>query len=310
MIFLLLHFGVLFTCAFEFTHAFPRATHSKLFATPLSHMAPSNESPAGRLRLMKDLRHSIEELSATTPSDDVSNRGGWQSLDKHILRPQVFPGVEVAFKLIKEAVEEHLRGHVHSIQKYHLGGTAYVSMVSSWANVNQPGAWNAPHVHPGCDLSGILYVACGETESNYGENCALNLIDPRPGTALGMDGNNYGASFGLGQDMNLRNLGAGDVLLFPNFLSHYVEPHAPKDSNDYRISISFNLKINVESSPSSLRVVFTDDRHHKASSRRQQPHLGTSPDGVYSSDRGSAGGSIDERYAGGRGGVEPRQNSG
>ena len=49
-----------------------------------------------------------------------------------------------------------------------------------WANINPPGGYNAPHIHPNSLFSGVYYV---KAPKNSGK---LSCNDPRPGVQLNM----------------------------------------------------------------------------------------------------------------------------
>ena len=100
-------------------------------------------------------------------------------------------------------------------------------LVEMWANVHERGGWNAPHQHVGGLWSGIYYVRAPKGSGN------VVFMDPRG--ELGV------------QPMLERAAAHGTVMfppepgrliLFPQWLKHYVEPH---DGDLPRVSISFNI---------------------------------------------------------------------
>ena len=49
-----------------------------------------------------------------------------------------------------------------------------------WANINPPGGYNAPHIHPNSLFSGVYYIKAPKNSGN------LVCNDPRPGVQLNM----------------------------------------------------------------------------------------------------------------------------
>lgn len=100
-------------------------------------------------------------------------------------------------------------------------------ITSMWANVHDTHGFNYEHVHPGAWYSGIYYAQCTE---NTG---ALTFTDPRPGAVMSfyetIDAHNVKITPKV-----------GDLILFPAWLPHLVEPNL---DNTKRISIAFNIEL-------------------------------------------------------------------
>lgn len=105
--------------------------------------------------------------------------------------------------------------------------------IAAWANVNGPGAGNAPHIHGGNYWSAVYYVKAGE-----GEGGRLRLHDPRlPGLRMHSPVLRF---TNAGPEVSYRiRPKAGKMLLFPAWLSHSVEAW---ESDDNRISIAMNIR--------------------------------------------------------------------
>ena len=96
-------------------------------------------------------------------------------------------------------------------------------------NVNEKGDFNFQHTHPKSDLSGIWYL----TDNNN----SLVFIDP-----LQHSRSNLYLAFpelDIGEGVYV-NAKAGEVLIFPSDLPHYVEPHSLDTT---RVSVSFNMHL-------------------------------------------------------------------
>ncbi|MGD1880508.1 MAG: TIGR02466 family protein [Kiloniellaceae bacterium] len=113
--------------------------------------------------------------------------------------------------------------------------------LQGWANVNRRGDYHDPHNHPHAYLSGTYYVAVPQTQTATAENRpdlrpgAISFYDPRASanmTAIRGD-RQIEAEF-------THHPQAGDILLWPAFLMHFVHPNL---SDDKRISISFNATL-------------------------------------------------------------------
>ena len=173
---------------------------SNLFSTPIWR-APS-KLPEGAFEWA--LKYKESNVSSTR-----SARGGYQSF------PKLFDDLP--------SVYAH---HIFDTLKVILKGIGF-ELGPWWLNVNQKGNFNMKHTHPNHDLSGIWYIT---DNSN-----SLAFVDP---LAHSRD-----ALYDSFDDMHeglLIDAKAGEIILFPSDLPHYVEPH-PYDTT--RISVSFNMTL-------------------------------------------------------------------
>ena len=101
-----------------------------------------------------------------------------------------------------------------------------------WANINYQGGYNRPHVHPNALFSGAYYI---KTPPNCGQ---LICTDPRPGIQTVMPSRVKGTPpKHLWRECHLE-VKEGRSIIFPAWLWHSVPP---SESNDIRISVSFNF---------------------------------------------------------------------
>ena len=101
-----------------------------------------------------------------------------------------------------------------------------------WANINPPGGYNRPHVHPNTLFSGVYYI---KTPPNCGK---LVCGDPRPGIQTVLPVRIEGTPpKHLWREVHLEPQ-EGRIVIFPAWVWHCVEPN---QSNDIRISVSFNF---------------------------------------------------------------------
>ena len=101
-----------------------------------------------------------------------------------------------------------------------------------WANINPPGGMNRAHQHPNSLWSGVYYI---KAPKNSGH---LKIDDPRSVASMTRprqkDGEKPARLF---RETNYEPI-AGRLIMFPGWLVHCVDPN---ESNDIRISVSFNF---------------------------------------------------------------------
>lgn len=161
-------------------------------------------------------------------ADDVvaSNHLGWHSNRSLFLR--------------KEEPVIELRRHItsallNSLKRYwpEFSLTEHRAAFSGWANVNQEGAFNAPHDHRGAHLSGVYFVSVPESDDE--KSGALEFINPASAAGSRLPtGRPMSAS-----KMFLRPV-AGQLVIFPSHLLHWVYPNQEKAT---RASIAFNMRL-------------------------------------------------------------------
>ena len=137
-----------------------------------------------------------------------SNRGGYQS-------------VAQTFEYLPLPFINNIRESFPFMKK--------VRMANWWLNVNEKGDFNFRHTHPKCDLSGIWYI----TDNNN----TLVFEDPMQHSRSNLYLAFSELDIGEGVFVNAK---AGEILIFPSDLPHYVEPH-PLDTQ--RVSVSFNMHL-------------------------------------------------------------------
>ena len=148
-----------------------------------------------------------------------TNMNGWHSQTNMHTFPQFKPLVDALYEMQNEVYKEEWLD-----RKPLLG--------NMWANINYPGGYNRPHVHPNCLFSGVYYV---KSQPGAGQ---LVVNDPRPGIQTMMPTRVKGQPpKHLWREVHIDPL-PGRIIMFPAWLWHCVEPN---QSNDIRISVSFNF---------------------------------------------------------------------
>ena len=101
-----------------------------------------------------------------------------------------------------------------------------------WANINPPGGMNRAHQHPNSLWSGVYYI---KAPKNSGH---LKIDDPRSSAAMCRPKQKDGEKpLRLYRETHYEPI-AGRCIMFPSWLMHCVDPN---ESNDIRISVSFNF---------------------------------------------------------------------
>ena len=110
-------------------------------------------------------------------------------------------------------------------------GMAPVEIIGSWYNTLAQGEQILRHRHPGCAVSGAVYIQLPEDA-----HCDLEFWDPNNGLRM------------LEQPSRERRLKAqaqqGDLILWPSWLEHETRKNM---STEARISISFNANYKPDS---------------------------------------------------------------
>ena len=189
----------------------------KLFATPVI----VDEVPGA-----DEINGKLEPVILAQRGTDVgvrrSNRGGWQS-------KRDFPqwAGDAGRKIVDHALK--LANDYTATAR---GGPLRWT-VDAWANANDPGGFNFPHVHGGTFWSAVYYVRV--SGGNGGE---LVLHDPRM-PALRMHAPNLRFKE-VGEELLAKIApSAGRMILFPGWLSHSVEPG---DGTGIRVSVAMNIR--------------------------------------------------------------------
>jgi len=148
-----------------------------------------------------------------------TNMKGWHSqTDMHKI-PIFKPLVDELFKMQNEIFKEEF------LESEPILG-------NMWANINPPGGYNRPHLHPNCHYSGVYYI---KAPKNSGQ---IVFNDPRATSHMVMP-NRIKATppSDLWREIHVDPV-EGRIIIFPAWLWHCVEPN---NSNDIRISVSFNF---------------------------------------------------------------------
>ena len=167
----------------------------------------------------KQLAQDITNWSNQDKGINKTNYKGWHSKTDMATKPEYQLLITELMIMQKEIYE-----HEHLDRFARLG--------NMWANINPPGGMNQPHLHPNSLFSGVYYVKSNPQAGR------LKIYDPRPGAQIVMPNRKEGKPpKHLWRDANIDPF-PGRIIMFPAWLWHSVEPN---QSNDIRISVSFNF---------------------------------------------------------------------
>jgi len=149
-----------------------------------------------------------------------TNMIGWHSTTEMHKIPVFKPLVDELFKMQIEMYREEFLSREPIIG-------------NMWANINPPGGYNRPHIHPNSHFSGVYYI---KAPQNSGD---IVFNDPRSGAHMIMPERIKDSKppSHLWREVRINPL-EGRLIMFPSWLWHCVDPN---ESNDIRISVSFNF---------------------------------------------------------------------
>jgi uncharacterized protein (TIGR02466 family) len=158
----------------------------------------------------------------------------WSNRDKGIQRTNVNGWHSTSdmanYPEYKELVTILFKAQQHIYKEEHLDSEPFLG--NMWANINPPGGYNRTHIHPNSLWSGVYYV---KTPKNCGH---LKLEDPRSVSLMTRPRQVPGEQPSrLWREVHYEPV-AGRLIMFPAWLNHCVDPN---QSNDVRISVSFNF---------------------------------------------------------------------
>ncbi len=171
------------------------------------------------LQLNQYLEQKIIQWSRQDKGVSKTNAGGWHSETDMNKREEYNPLTKELFNMQEEIFKKE-----HLSLKPVLG--------NMWANINYPGNANRPHLHPNSLFSGVYWIKAPEKSGN------LMLYEPRPGVQCTMPNRKeVELPPELWREVHYEPR-AGTCIMFPSWLWHEVKPN---QSNDIRISVSFNF---------------------------------------------------------------------
>ena len=170
-------------------------------------------------KLNKYLEDHIMHWAQNDKGVSKTNAGGWHSSTDMNTKKEYDPLTTELFNMQEEIYQKEKLN-----RKPVLG--------NMWANINYPGCFNRPHIHPNSLFSGVYFIKTPQKSGN------LMVYDPRPGVQMAMPSRKKEQlQSELWREVHYEPV-AGRCIMFPSWLWHEVKPN---QSNDIRISVSFNF---------------------------------------------------------------------
>ena len=170
-------------------------------------------------KLNKYLEPKIIQWSQQDKGEQKTNAGGWHSTTDMNQKEEYDPLTRELFNMQEEIYQKE------NLEKKPVLG-------NMWANINYPGCFNRPHIHPNSLFSGVYFVKTPQNSGNF------MIYDPRPGVQMAMPNRKKGKlPPELWREVHYEPV-AGRIIMFQSWLWHEVKPN---ESNDTRISVSFNF---------------------------------------------------------------------
>jgi len=169
--------------------------------------------------LNQELERDIVAWSKQDKGIVRTNVQGWHSTTDMHQKPQFKKLVSMLYACQKTIYDQE-----------HLDSEPVLG--NMWANINPPGGMNRAHQHPNSLWSGVYYIKAPK-------NCGyLKIDDPRASAAMLRPRQKEGEKPArLFRETHYEPI-AGRCIMFPSWLMHCVDPN---NSNDIRISVSFNF---------------------------------------------------------------------
>jgi uncharacterized protein (TIGR02466 family) len=197
---------------------------SHVFTTPILRAATGLTAEN-----LAEVRDYLMALRKSAPGGKVSNIGGWHS-EGNLFAPE-----HGRIDFLREAVTRAVFGYIGEAFGY--SGQLQLA-ITGWAVINCAGDFNAPHTHAANLLSGALYIAVPEEMRGghivfYDPRCGLNAFKTDAMRRMNLKPPWH-------QTMISVAPAPGEVLVFPSWLLHYVEPFQSDAPEAARIVVSFN----------------------------------------------------------------------
>ena len=166
------------------------------------------------------IKETYKERDEDPVGRSVSNIGGWQSNQTHI--------IDCKSETLKNII-------MSSVSKLPMSGNLSCT-IEGWKNINEPGNFNVPHCHPISDLSGVLWIKAPKDSGN------LVFSSPQLFNRY-QELDSYTNEFKYNSNLYMSYYFTpkeGRILIFPSDLEHEVKENK---SDEDRISYSFNITL-------------------------------------------------------------------
>ena len=166
------------------------------------------------------VQHVYEERDRDPKGRTISNRGGWQSRDftKDDKILSIIGKIICQLPILNKGIDFGM---------------------DCWFNINGKGNYNNKHVHPNSDFSGVFWLKTPK-------ECGNIVFESPHNFSSYMEMQSYTEKFkhdsGFTYNCIFKPV-EGKMLIFPSSLQHEVKPN---ESDEDRISVSFNIKLHTK----------------------------------------------------------------
>jgi uncharacterized protein (TIGR02466 family) len=197
-----------------------------LFSTPIALYEHPDMAAMNR-----EITEILVAESTSVPSISVTNAGGWHSpYDLHKRTEACFRQLS---DMIVSRAQETTDALAASMGRRNPPFTAKVEM---WAMVMREGDYTIVHSHAGSHWASVYYADAGDAdESVYPDSGEIAFVDPRSAYA-------QIPGVGIGVGNFVVNPKAGQLLLFPGWLMHFVHVYRGQRP---RVSLACNVTFEV-----------------------------------------------------------------
>lgn len=175
-----------------------------------------------KFRMSEPFTSDQMRVIVNAATDTEANYENKSSRDKRILECE-------AFKSVKEEILIAVSKYAFRILKH--SPTYDLRITQSWLNFANKGESHHAHTHQNSVYSGVLYIQTGDNPEDSGRIHFSNTTSPGTFSFVVNEFNKYNANSWWVP------VTAGDILIFPSYLAHYVEK---SESEKTRISLAFN----------------------------------------------------------------------
>jgi uncharacterized protein (TIGR02466 family) len=107
----------------------------------------------------------------------------------------------------------------------------------AWFHITRRGGFFGVHNHPMASWSGVYCVSPGQHDASYPESGRLSFVNPNSLAGMYLDPANAQIRMPFGFSNYAFDLKAGQLVLFPSWVQHYVLPFQGEGE---RITVAFN----------------------------------------------------------------------
>ncbi len=194
---------------------------------------------ANRINLKQSEYDAINNLLLKLEMEKWENQQPSQIIEKDVYESphRLFQREEYEIKNIATKITNQVLDVVCKLNNYTgIQKSNLLTYAASWFHITRKGGFVQPHNHPNASWSAVYCTDSGEDENTKTET-ELVLMNPAI-IPMYIDAGNANINLPAASDTIRFKLKAGDLLIFPSNLMHFVTPHL---SSRERITIAVNF---------------------------------------------------------------------